>query len=155
MLRWRARGKRLSGPRPGATQGTNLCAPRAQASVETLLLIGMGVSALVLMAVYLQRAYQGYLYANASAHGTQFDAKQNFTSTQSLNGFNQVTDVDVTSGQQAIDIFGGGEALPSPSGGSVAPRALGVKVKVVTTWDVGNDGTYHAGKSSTSSSSSF
>jgi hypothetical protein len=117
---------------------------RATATVETALLIGAAVAALVALAIYLQRAYQGYLYAGASAQGIQFDPKQNFSTTQQLNDFSQVTDIDVTSGQQAIQFFGGDDGLPSVPGGSVAARALGLKVTVVTEWEAGNEGTYHA-----------
>ncbi len=117
---------------------------RAVAPVETLLLIAFAVGGLVAMAIYLQRAYQGYLYANASAHGMQFDPKGNFTATQRLDNFSQVTDIDITSGRQAIQFFGGDDDLPTTQGGSAPQQALGLKVKVVTTWEAGSEGTYNA-----------
>lgn len=113
-------------------------------TVETTLLIGAVIAACVAMTVYIQRGYQGYLYGVSSAHGSQFDPTNEFSERQTLESYTQVQDIDVTSGQAAVEAHGGGTVLTSPSGGQAASRILGVEARVTGDWDVTREATYEA-----------
>jgi hypothetical protein len=108
------------------------------------LLIGAAVAAMVMMARYVQRGYQGYLYSTGSSHGQQFNPNQPFSESQNLNAFSVDQEVEVLTGQPAVDLFGGDSRLPSTPGGQLPGRILATKVKVTTDWDVSRDATYEA-----------
>ena len=115
-----------------------------QASVETVLLFIGVVFALVAMAVYVQRAYQGYLFSNASSHGLQFDPTQAYHEDQQLKTFHQHQHIEVTSGKEAVAAFAGDSRLPSVPGGVVPAGILGTKANVTTSWEVETNGTYQS-----------
>ena len=56
---------------------------RGQVTVETAVLFGVVVTALVAMAFYLQRGVQGGVKSNADSFGTQFSAKTAWTTKTS------------------------------------------------------------------------
>ncbi|PIQ84263.1 MAG: hypothetical protein COV75_03110 [Candidatus Omnitrophica bacterium CG11_big_fil_rev_8_21_14_0_20_63_9] len=113
-------------------------------TVETTLLIGAVIAACVGMTVYIQRGYQGYLYGVSSAHGAQFDPTNEFSERQALESYTQVQDIDVTSGQAAIEAHGGGTVLTSPGGGQAAARILNVEARVTADWEVTREAAYEA-----------
>ncbi|MBI3322000.1 MAG: hypothetical protein HYZ91_07030 [Candidatus Omnitrophica bacterium] len=117
---------------------------RGQSALELLVLGGVAVSALVIMAVYVQRAYQGYLYSNGSAHGLQFDPRGMYTESSTVNSFQQTTDVTVKTGQQSVKLFSGTNDLPSTPGGQLPGRILETKVRAQTDWDISRNATYEA-----------
>lgn len=94
-----------------------------QTTVELAVLIGVAVAALVGMIVYVQRAYQGYVYANASSQGSQFDPTKPHSLDQRLNQFSQTQDVDITMAQPSV--FNG-----------VPGRILGTRTTVESTWNI-------------------
>lgn len=115
-----------------------------QASVETVLLVAAATTALVVMGVYVQRAYQGYLFSSNSSHGLQFDARGPYDESQQLNSYVQTQDIDVTSGRQAVDLHMADASLRSIPGGTVAAGSLGVEARVTTEWDVSGERNYEA-----------
>jgi hypothetical protein len=108
-----------------------------------VILVASVVAALVAVGIYLQRGYQGYLRGAASSHGVQFDP-QDFSETRQLKSFGQTQEIDILSGQAAVDLFAGDSRLPSTPGGSLPARTLATKATVTTDWDVGRDATYQA-----------
>jgi len=124
---------------------------RAQASAETVLLLGLAVAALVAMAWYVQRGYQGYLYASTSGQGPQFDPGQPYADTRSLNAYAVDQQVEVTSTEVSVELPAGVEpcpiidrCLPDMAGGKLGGRILRTKVNVNTTWDMGRNATFNA-----------
>ncbi len=63
---------------------------RAQASVETMLLIAIGVTALVMMLIYVQRGIQGNFYAGSSSLGLQFDPRDAWNENENMNSTDTV-----------------------------------------------------------------
>lgn len=120
---------------------------RGQSGIELMLLLAIVVVALVGMAVYLQRGYQGYLYSSASGQGTQFDPRQTYSERQQLTDFTQKVDIEflpLTS--PTVDDVAGDPNLPMPDlpGGPVPGRMLRTSVKAQTSWAVSRRGTYDA-----------
>ena len=124
-----------------------------QTTIELALLFGVAVAALVGLGVYLQRAYQGYLYVNASVHGQQFDPTQPHSETPFLH-LSQAQNIEVTAGQGTVILpSGGGPSLPGPlgdatpsstPGGTLPGRILRVTVDATTDWSLTNDGETNA-----------
>lgn len=114
---------------------------RGQASVETAVLIGAAVVALVAVAVYVQRAYQGYLYTSASGQGPQVDLRQPYTDTRTLNSFQVTEEITVTRAQPGVTVPTRMPDAPSAQGGG---RPLQTDVTVTTDWDVSGQATYNA-----------
>ena len=118
---------------------------KGQSSIETALLIAAAVSALVAMNTYIRRGYQGYLYANASSHGQQFDPRQPHEQHDELVNFTQTQDIEIISGDAAVNLFkegsfsGGLFGDGAAPGGALPGRALGTKAKVTATWNVQRD----------------
>ncbi len=117
---------------------------KGQSSLEMLVLGGVAVSALVIMAVYVQRAYQSYLYSSGSTHGLQFDPRRTYTESSTVNVFRQTTDVTVKTGQPGVDLPTGTPDLPSTPGGQLPGRILETKVRAQTDWDISRKATYEA-----------
>ena len=108
-----------------------------QTTIETAVLVGIAIASMVAMSAYIRRGYQGYLYANASVHGQQFDPKGKFYTSQKIVNFTQVQDIDVISGQAAVGMY-------SDQGytGTPPTKALATKAKVTTTWDSKRETSY-------------
>lgn len=102
-----------------------------QTTIELAVLTGVAVAALVGMAVYVQRAYQGYVYANASSHGQQFDPTKPRSLKQRLKQFSQTQEIDITM-EQASALNG------------VPGRILGTKTTVESKWDITQQEQYEA-----------
>jgi hypothetical protein len=118
---------------------------RGQTTVEVTVVIGVVVVALVVMtALYVQRAYQGYLYATASSQGHQFDPTEPFAEDRRLERFTQVQNVTVLSGQPAVDLFSGSGDLPSVPGGELPGRILATEGTATADWSISRDATYEA-----------
>ena len=121
---------------------------QGQASIETLLLIGLVVTALVGLTVYLQRAYQGYLYSNAAGQGPQFDPSQASTDTRTLDRFASKQVIDVEVGEPWYELPGGicvGEnCLPDRPGAVVGGRILKTTTKSQTNFTVSRKATFDA-----------
>lgn len=117
---------------------------RGQSTVEMAVMLGAVVAALVATHVYVRRAYQGYLYANASAHGQQFDPTRPYVMTQSMNKFTQRQTVDIEKVGPGVSLPGGSEGLPSVPGGELAGGAIKTTIHVETDWDVSREASYDA-----------
>jgi len=125
---------------------------RGQVTVETFLLAALAVTALVAMSLYLQRGYQGYLYANTAVQGTQFDPTQPSSDTQTLNNYtvSQESTTALQGGSQSSarlprGLCRGDEmCLPDMAGGTMTGRVLRSAVTSVANWDVSRDATYEA-----------
>ena len=118
---------------------------RGQSLVEWAVLVVVVVGVLVVgMRAYLQRGYQGYLRSNASAHGVQFDPTKVFVEEHQLNSISHVQEVDILSGQAAVNLFAGDPRLPSVPGGALPGRTLETKVHSEAAWDVRKRATYDA-----------
>ncbi len=107
---------------------------RGQSTIELVILVAAVTAALVAMAIYLQRGYQGYIRGTSQAHGIQFNPTEPFTDTRRLNSYTRNQTVDVTSGEADVPVLGG--TLPE--------RILTTKVRTVTNWDVARDARYEA-----------
>jgi len=108
--------------------------------LETTLLVGISVAALVGMAIYVQRAYHGYLYNSSTAQGLQFDPKQTYATCQDLTTI-QTQKIDMAKGQAALNLFPG-QAAPLP--GHIG-RIRGVRATVTTDWDFTAKANFDAG----------
>ena len=121
---------------------------QGQASVETMLLIGLAAAALVGLTVYLQRAYQGYLYSNSAGQGPQFDPSQTSTDTRTLGRFASKQVIDVEVGEPWYQLPGGicvGEnCLPDRPGAVVGGRILKTTTKSQTDFAVSRSATFDA-----------
>ena len=134
-----------------------------QATIETTVLVGAAVAALVMLAPYLKRAYQGYLFSGASAHGFQFNPRQDFNVTDRIVAFNQTQDIDIISGTAAVKVIGegasstdtmvkdfygtftgSGDAGAQIAEGALQGRALATKVRVDTSWDLQRNGRFES-----------
>ncbi len=117
-----------------------------QAAIETAVYMAMAVIALVTLVVYVQRAYQGYLYTNASAHGPQFDPNQQYAIRQNLNNFTQRIQSDITVTTPAMKDPDGDpvNGLPSIKGGQVPGRLITSVTKTNTNWAVSRNGSQDA-----------
>jgi len=118
-----------------------LGAPRGQATVELAMLWAIVVGALVAMLWYLQRGYQGYLYANASAHGLQFDPAGNFTETEAMH-YGSAEELYIAFGQQDVDMPTGGNLENIPA--QAPSRSLKTTIKGEIHWDVNKKADYNA-----------
>ena len=98
-----------------------MSALRGQITLEFALLTGVAVAALVTMVVYVQRAYQGYLYVNASAQGQQFNPLLPHTQTQTLS-LSQTHDINVLAGPVLTTV--------------PASRLLNVQVDATSDWNL-------------------
>ena len=110
-----------------------------QSTVELAVMLGAVVAALVATHVFVRRAYQGYLYANASAHGPQTDPNGANSMTQSMNEFSQHQTVEIKTTEPGVDLPGGDKRLPSIPGGHLPGRTLQTNIRVETTWDVSRE----------------
>lgn len=117
---------------------------QGQTTVELALLVAAAVAALVIMSAYVHRAYQGYLYVGGSAQGQQFDPRQPYAESQTLNQFSVDQEIEVLSGQPAVDLFAGDPRLPSTPGGQLPGRVLATKATVVSDWDISRNAAYEA-----------
>jgi hypothetical protein len=127
---------------------TMIATRHGQAALETNLLLGVAITAFVGMTLYVQRAYQGYLYSNASSQGVAFDPTADFAICQDLD-MTQKQKIDMAKGKAALNLFAvrggtpwsGGVDLsnrsqgPGPLLGRVG-RIRGVKAEVKTEWKV-------------------
>lgn len=113
-----------------------------QSSLETVLLMSLAVAAFVALAVYTQRAYQGYLLNNASAHGLQFDPGKTFLVNRTLQ-LNQTQEITLRTGP-SVEFFGGSDELPSPPGGVATGRLSVVNARVTDDWELDGDATYES-----------
>ena len=110
-----------------------------QSAIELMFYGGVVVAALIAMSVYVQRGYQGYLYSSGSAHGSQFDYRNDsWNLTQQLNHFDQHQDINAipSSSGPGLDMPKGNDDLPTVPGGRVPGRMLETKATVTTSWDV-------------------
>ena len=121
--------------------------------METMLLIGLAVTALAALSWYVQRAYQGYLYANSAGQGPQFDPTQPSTDTKTLGdaktpGFtsNQLITVKVAAPSYTLPEGGclPGACLPDRPGGTVIGRLLRTTTKSQSSFTVGREATFDA-----------
>lgn len=133
---------RISQIRPSSAKSSGHT--QGQSIIELSLLVAMVAAALVAVGVYLQRGFQGYLRNSASSHGVQFDPTQPFAEQHRLNSFSVTQDVDVLSGQAAVELFGGDPRVTNIPGGSLPGRTLATKVHVESAWDLGRDKRYEA-----------
>ena len=123
---------------------------QGQASIETLLLIGLVVTALVGLTVYLQRAYQGYLYANSAGQGPQFDPTQPSTDTKTLDHFTSTQLITVKVAAPSYALPGGAcpteeDCLPDRPAATVVGRAmLRTTTKSQTDFAVSRSATFDA-----------
>jgi hypothetical protein len=106
-----------------------------QATIETCVLIGMSVAALVTMNIYLQRGYQGYMRANAAAHGPQFDPRESTYTIDQTHHIGQHQDIDIVSGYEIVGQGIGQDDL-SGRGGVPPQRSLGIRVRMDSDWDI-------------------
>lgn len=126
---------------------------RGQTTVETAILIGAAVMAFVTMSLYVQRAYQGYLYTNASAHGSGFDPKQGYLEMQELTtswdpikgkvvgpSFRHVQ--DLKSEQEGVTGTSPGGTKLGLSAGSIPGRILRSTVDSTLDWSVNRRACY-------------
>ena len=114
-----------------------------QVTVETALLYGGVVIGLVAMALYAKGAYQGYLYSQATVHGSQFDPRQPYQEQQTINQLHIVQDIDVTSGTVSTGGVGDSDGLPSvPDDNGVPDRILETKVRTEANWDISREAQY-------------
>ena len=127
-------------------------ASSGQAGVEMAVTIVFIVGALVAMALYIQRAYAGYLYGQVSTHGPQFDATQAYTDTRLLNNYTLVEQTDtlvVSPGLQIDKGFCGPNpdaqgCAPDVAGGVFEGNILQTKSKSTVNWDVSRNATFTA-----------
>ena len=121
---------------------------RGQAAVETMLLAAMAVAALVAMALYGQRAYQGYLYSNSASQGPQFDPTQTSTDTRTLDGFasNQLITVAETAPVYTLPggVCVGVDCLPDRPAAAVGGRMLKTTTRTRTDFAVSRSATFDA-----------
>lgn len=117
-----------------------------QTTVETAVLVGFAVAALVTMSIYLQRAYQGYLYNTASSHGSQFDPTQPFSITQTLNALTVDSTIHVVADQRTAGsgTFTGNPTLPGGPDVLLPGRILTVTVDATSDWNVAKQERAHA-----------
>lgn len=106
-----------------------------RATIEWVVLVGTAVAALAAMGAYLQRGYQGYLRSASQAHGVQFDPTEPFTESRTLDAYERIQSVEVTSGEASV---------PGLNGTTLPARTLTTKVDTRNTWDVSRDATYDA-----------
>ena len=126
---------------------------RGQAMVEIAVTVAFVIGGLIALALYMQRAYQGYLYAQASSQGQQFDPTQAYTDTRLLNSF-VVVQESVTKVAGPGDLIAGGwcddgnpngnGCAPDLGGGKVSGRVIQSKSKSQSTWDIGRNANYVA-----------
>ena len=122
-----------------------------QTTIETTLLLGAAVIAFVTMSLYVQRAYQGYLYTNASAHGSGFNPKRGYLEIQELakpwdgannrvipggQAFRQIQNLKNEQEGPGGTAAGAAANLPSIPSGSVPGRVLRVTVDSTVDWSV-------------------
>lgn len=124
-------------------RGAGFHQAQGQASVETLMLISMMVAVLVVMMVYMQRAYNGYLYASAASHGAPYDPQRPNQIIRRLN-LRQSQDIRVKAGPR-LRLPSGGDGLPSVSGGGVTGRIHATTASVTNEWDYCSRAAYGAG----------
>lgn len=117
-----------------------------QSTVEMAVMLGAVVAALVATHVYLRRAYQGYLYTNASAHGQQFDPTRPYQTTDLINDLTQHQTVEIENTEPGVHLPGGDDRLPSVPGGNLPGRALKTTVRVETDWNVSRESRYDAAR---------
>ncbi len=137
-----------------------------QTTVETAILVGAAVTAMVAMSLYVQRAYQGYLYSSASTHGPQFEPNNPahpYLEVQELTNsfrpppspsptpspgprigpaFRQIQEVTVSSEADLSGSPKGTASLPSVPGGQLPGRILKTEVDVTTDWNVNRRACY-------------
>ena len=113
--------------------GARLHQVHGQASVETLMLLIMAVGVLVVMMVYVQRAYNGYLYASASSHGVPYDPTRSRTVVRQLD-LRQTQVIHVKAGPK-LKLPTGGDELTSLKGGAVSGRIHTTTASVTNNWD--------------------
>lgn len=121
---------------------------QGQASVETMLLIGLAVTALVALSWYVQRAYQGYLYSNSAGQGPQFDPTQPSTDAKTL-GFTSKQLITVKVAAPTYTLPEGvcpteDDCLPSRPGPTVSGRTLRTTTKSQTDFAVNRSATFDA-----------
>ncbi len=124
-------------------RGAGFHQAQGQASVETLMLIVLTVAVLVVMMVYVQRAYNGYLYANASSHGVPYDPQRPNQIIRRLN-LTQTQDIKVKVGPK-VSLPGCIDDLPSVPCGSLPGRNITTMVKVTNDWNVCGQSAYGVG----------
>jgi hypothetical protein len=107
---------------------------RGQSTVELAILIAAVAAALVAMAIYLQRGYQGYLRTASQTHGVQFDPNSTFDESRRLNNYARNQVVDITSSEPGTPAVVG--QLPG--------RILTTKVNTTTDWNVSRTSAYEA-----------
>lgn len=121
-----------------------------QAMVETLLLLTLVSGAIAGLALYFQRGYEGYLYANAESHGSQFDPRQPFDSANQLDRFVVRADSTTKLQSPAVGNFGGicnklidklSGCLPSTPGGAAVGILLHTQTDVNAEWKITSKGT--------------
>jgi hypothetical protein len=126
---------------------------RGQSTAEVAVTIAFIVTAIVVMSIYVHRAYEGYLYAQSSSHGQQFDVTAAYTDTRSLNSFSTVQKITTTVDGMALETPEAGCNVGNPEVGGCAPSVtssptygaiLRSKVDNTTSWDVGRDATFTA-----------
>jgi hypothetical protein len=134
-------------------RGSRSNGARGQSTAEVAVTIAFIVAAIVVMSVYVHRAYEAYLYAQTSSHGNQFDPNSAYTDTRSLNSFSTVQKVTTTVDGMALETPEAGCNVGNPTAGGCAPSVtssptygaiLRTKVDNTTSWDVGRDATFSA-----------
>lgn len=133
-----------------------------QTTVEMAVLVGAVVTAFIAMSLYVQRAYQGYLYSTSSTHGPQFEPnhlKHPYLEVQRLESsfrprlgttplsgpsFRQIQDITVKEQTELGPIPSGNDEhrLPSVRGGTLPGRILKTEITVTTDWNVNRGACY-------------
>lgn len=116
--------------------------PSGQVTVETAVFITAVIGALVGMAIYMQRAYQGYLFSNSSAQGLQFDPNDNYAVGRTIR-LSQTQEITIQSGP-TVSLVKGNDDLPSVPGGKLPPRSRLTRVNVTDDWDLTGGSLYEA-----------
>lgn len=126
---------------------------RAQATAEMAVTIAFIVGAAVAMALYVSRAYQGYLYAQTQSHGQQFDPNSAYIDTRTLAGMsiNQQLATKLA-GKATIFLEGycdqgnpaGGGCAPDMPASPIAGQTISSSSKSQTNWDFDRNATYTA-----------
>ncbi|MCI0529742.1 MAG: hypothetical protein L0Y56_20055, partial [Nitrospira sp.] len=74
----------------------------------------------------------------------QYEPSTPYTEEQVLVSFAQDEEIEVLSGQPAVDLFKGGETLPSTPGGELSSQITATKTKVAAEWSTSRDANYTA-----------
>ncbi len=122
-----------------------------QFAIETVVLVMATVLALVAMAVYVQRAYSGYLLANGQIHGLQFvppasgrTTPQPYTETRTLK-LSENQSVTVNTQGVAVAVLTNSADQPTLPLAEVPLRSVVTDVRTTNCWRVNSRTAYGQG----------